>query len=101
MSLPTIKDANEVVRTIIDQFNEKIESIGFEDVVVDLSWTPRRFAEFEQHKERDNWKRVESMLHEIASLPGTNEGTALSATEGLRMLRAINQVYVDSVSGNF
>jgi len=101
MSLPTVKDANDVVRTVIDQFNEKIESIGFTDVVVDLSWTPRQFAEFERNKERKNWKRVEAMIHEVASLPGTNEGTALSAVEGLRMLRAINQSYVDSVSGNY
>ena len=96
-SLPNVLQVIKSLRLIMNIANKKIEELGFEDVVVDLTkWTFNDYDKWESDRLKGNWSSVERVIHEVAKLGKTDKSKQLTALEGIRMVGAVVQVYQNS-----
>ena len=96
-SLPNVIEVNKCLRLALNSVEEKVESLGIEDVVVDLTkWNFDQYDNWEKARLENRWNDVVNMIHEVAKLSNTGEDKILNCVDGLRMAKAIVEVYQQS-----
>lgn len=95
-----IAEATKVMREVIARIDEMTQQFDLNEVVVDLdAWTTRRFFEFNDALVDRNFRRLEPMLHEVASIEGVDPNEPLNAVHGAMMQVAVATEYRKVVEG--
>ena len=98
--LPSINEANRVLRTVLDLVGAYAEDIMTDNVVVDLNkWNLKRFLEFDKARSEMKVNKLEALMHEVCRLKGAKAGEPLTYPQGAMMMKAILDDYKRSLSG--
>ncbi len=95
-----VAEGAEVLRTVFETISGLAEDLDTSDVVVDMSaWSTRRFLDFNQAREQANHRKVEKMLHEVATLAKVSPKKPLKFQDGAVMMKAVTDHYRKLISG--
>ena len=96
----SLHDSSEVVRTVMETIAAVSEDIDTSDVTVDFrSWNTQRFFDFMKAGQDNNIRKVERMMHEVASIEGVSPEARLDFQDGSKMMKAITDEYGRLISG--
>ena len=88
--LPGSAEMTQVIVTILARTVEYMRIADTSEVVVnETKLTPSRKRDLQEAKNRRQQWKVEKMVHEVATLPGTSPDRPLTFSQGVMMFKAI------------
>jgi hypothetical protein len=86
-----VEEAMRVLRTVLNTLNEFAENIDTDGVVVDFSkWSLDNFLKFNELREKGDGPKVMKMVREVAMLEDLHEDAEPTMTQGVLMVKAVN-----------
>lgn len=95
-----VEEAMRVLRAVLNTLNEFAEDIDTDGVVIDLSkWSLDDFLKFNELREKGDGPKVMRMVRDVAMLEDLNDSNEPTMTQGVLMVKAVNDVIGSILAG--
>ncbi len=95
-----VQEAMSVLRAVLDTLNAFAKDIDTDDVVLDLSkWSLDDFLKFNDYRQDDDVTKVVAMVRQVAHVEGLEKDTEPTMTQGVLMVKAVQDTVGLVLSG--